>query len=457
MAYSPPVALEEVDEDALEYEMRVYMREMVDKAERQKAMAEKAEKAARERERADNGEGEGFDDDDGGKDIESELEKRLASRRVQMDNDGNPATTASDAAAMRTRKRAATSAGSRAALLTRLRAADNARVVARSPGAILGIAAQDVQNARLWCQTFVPHLSEQGQQQSSSSSHASQTESESVPDFARLKRDRAAWVEAIETKNLEAVVNLYSLRSSMFGRWFTGEDLDALGQQAAAAESHAGSSSSSRGCVLDRGAVRTAFESLFESVDSISFALHTPAACSLQLHNHVCWRSEATVVLAVAGVEHCLEGYAVVVQQLDSGKLKGQFLDLRRSKQHANKANGFEFQSLSRWSALLGELSLDGVGVTEALECDLEENWHALVRHTDEISEMVDIENPHWESESTGFVFQEEAEPALFVSPRHQAATLSESEPPPMELTPTSPPPPPPPTSLLAGEEATDL
>jgi hypothetical protein len=490
-AYHPPIALEEVDEEALEYEMRIYVREMANREERKKKAALKAARKSvhasallnggydgGEGEGEGGGEGgEGGGGGEGGEDLSTELGRTLAARRQQQENEGlsssaaghwsTSATTSSAKESSSSSSPSSSSSSKKKAILaahlTRLRAADNARVVARSPGAILGIMAQDVLNARLWCKTFMPHPAEVGVGAQAGGGGGGGE----APNFSKLKKDRQAWVDAICEQDSDAVVNMYSLRSSVFGRWFNGQNV-AVGEVGGVGGS--GSVGSGSGGmvvrVLDRGAVRLQYESLFNMVDTVHMELHTPAACVLQLKNHVCWRSELTVSLTKNGALEVLEGYVIMVQQLDSGKIKGQFMDLRLAPptEASNSNNSHpplpstqppppppppgamgaiaagtppppppssSAAKLSRWHALLQELREDGAGVVKALESDLEENWHALVQHTEEIAEMVDIENPHWEAEASGFVFQDA--PSLAFSPRKSifataTATAEEEE-----------------------------
>ena len=74
--------------------------------------------------------------------------------------------------------------------------------------------------------------------------------------------------------------------------------------------------------------------------------------------------------------------------------IKAQFLNVRVSDPEIFGAIGGGHRTgpfLSRWHAIVEELEQDGGDVVAALDRDLELNWQALVAHTEEIANSVEL------------------------------------------------------------------
>ena len=71
----------------------------------------------------------------------------------------------------------------------------------------------------------------------------------------------------------------------------------------------------------------------------------------------------------------------------DNFHIKAQYLDVKLvHRPIVGEA------SLSRWAAVTEELEKDGTGMVDALEIDLKDNWNALVKHTEDILQAVDLQ-----------------------------------------------------------------
>jgi hypothetical protein len=234
---------------------------------------------------------------------------------------------------------------------------------------VLGVMAQDIDIMRILINCKLPIYKESNPE-------------EVTVDFEAIRQWRNIWVKALCEKDLEGIVGYYSLRTTVLGRWFSGQDLNV-----------------GAGGVTDRNGVRTLFEVLFGFVDSIEIDLFSPPSCSLHLKDHLAWRSEMVVRLAKNGRVEVLEGYLVLIHQITKangpGKVKAQYLDL--------KLVDVEAPRTSRWDAIFNELSSGGEEVVKALESDLEENWAAFVAHTQDIASSVDIPDPYQRARESVF------------------------------------------------------
>ena len=71
--------------------------------------------------------------------------------------------------------------------------------------------------------------------------------------------------------------------------------------------------------------------------------------------------------------------------------IKAQFMNVKLVDvtRYGNEKEGGPY--LSRWGAIMRELEDDGGDVVAALDRDLEDNWHALVAHTDDIANSIEL------------------------------------------------------------------
>jgi len=374
-AYVPAVPLEAVDEDALDAEFKRMLAAAEQDKAREVALAKReleAEEARKARMAATGGSSVGGILKSGisTETLGSQLQDRVTTWQDDQERaKAKPRQFRAGAALPRTLAPNAPKTNSFRSKETLVAAVELARRVARSPMGVLGVMAQDVANLRAFLGYRQPIYKEANPE-------------EVKIDFNEIRTWRNMWVAALCEKDLERIVGYYSLRTTVLGRWFSGQDLNIGGNG-----------------ITDRNGVRTLFEVLFGFIDSIEIDLFSPPSCSLHLKDHIAWRSDIVIRIMKNGKVEVLEGYLVLIHQLTKsngpGKVKAQYLDVKLVEADDPRT--------SRWDAIFNELSSGGDEVVAALESDLEENWPAFVAHTSDIALSVDIPDPHQKSMENKF------------------------------------------------------
>jgi hypothetical protein len=333
-AYRPPVALEEVDDDALEAEVRAFVAgQAAQEAEAEQRLARRAAAAATDQ----RAELLATAASAGGA-LESELESTLKGRQARKaagaaaalghSSSGSSSGSSSSGSGSSRPGHARTAASTPRApalreaevqLASWAAAAQAARRASRNPAAVLGIMAQDVRCARRWLQGALPHLAEQRPAASNdgedaaleaaneasrgagagAASAAASTAAAAwqLPDFAGLAAGRAAWATALAHRDVDALVNFYSLKGHVLGHWFDGKRAAASAAGPLEAEPRAAAGGGGHAAPLDRAAVRALYEALLEAWD-VELAFHAPPCCCLRLvGGGAVWRSDVSVRL----------------------------------------------------------------------------------------------------------------------------------------------------------------